>query len=89
MLTASGVVDAGTEATTDVDLLTGAEVVEREDVDAGNEAKVELIRAVVLLSSFARVDEPAFLLNGTADDVVVVDPMSICRARVAFMMALP
>jgi hypothetical protein len=92
--------EVGTDTGAEDDLLVVLGVAEDVDVDTGAETGVETLRAEEVLSTFLieveadvtleEITEAAFVLTASAFvDVVVVDPISICKARVAFMIAFP
>lgn len=102
MLTTKGVeegAELGADTDTEGDLLIclgTAEVGNRVDTEMG----VETLKAEEVLSTFSTeveadvalevATEAAFVLTASAwADIVVVEPMSICKARVAFMIAFP
>lgn len=82
-------VGVGNETGVNEEPVSGVEMAEGEGegVETGTEAAVKSLKAAVLLSTFGKVDQVA-VLNTAADEVVVVSyPISLCRARVVFMIA--
>ena len=90
----------GSDADTEDDMLVISGATEDVNADADADPGMERLKAVVLLSTFSteaeatvaleEVAEAAFVLTASAFvDVVEVELMSICKARVAFMIAFP